>query len=146
MSQDIERFAALLHRSAALWRVKLDERLRPWGMTQAAWRTLWLLRAAEERFNQSQLALRLGIETPTLVRILDRMEKRELIRREADSQDRRQKYLALTAAGLALVEEIDAVVQDTRRRMLAGLADEELRAGIALFEKILDNAGAPAPD
>lgn len=68
------------------------------------------------------------------------------IRRETDSQDRRQKYLAITAAGLALVEEIDTVVQDTRRQMLAGLSDKELKAGTALFEKILANAGALAPD
>lgn len=141
MTDDHQQFATLLHRCAALWRTTLDERLRPWGMTQATWRTLWLLRAADERYNQSSLATRLGIETPTLVRILDRMEKLELVRREPDSRDRRQKYIDITERGRALAEEIEGEVLATRQLMLGGLAATDLKAGIALFEKILDNAG-----
>lgn len=137
-----EQFASLLHRCAALWRVSLDERLRPWGMTQTTWRTLWILRHSEANYNQSTLAVRLGIETPTMVRILDRLEKLGLLRREPDEHDRRQKYVRITEAGLALANEIDGEVLATRRQMLAGLSEEELRAGSALLERVLGNGGA----
>lgn len=141
MNSTQEQFATLLHRCAALWRVRLDERLRPWGMTQTTWRTLWILRQAEERYNQSCLAVRLGIETPTLVRIVDRMEKLGLLRREPGEHDRRQKYIRITPEGLALAHEIETEVLAVRGEMLAGLADDELAAGIALLGKVLDNAG-----
>lgn len=148
MSEDQQRLALLLHRSAALWRTRLDERLRPWRMTQATWRTLWTLRMAEERYNQRTLAARLGIETPTLVHILDRMETLGLLQRESDDRDRRQKYIAITPAGLALAAEIEGEVVGMREEMLRGIDPAALRAGIAVLEQILANAdsaraGAP---
>jgi MarR family transcriptional regulator, transcriptional regulator for hemolysin len=145
MFDDQQSFASLLHRTAALWRTRLDERLRPWGMTQATWRTLWVLRMAEEPYNQSTLAARLGIETPTLVRIIDRMEKLQLLRREPDAHDRRQKYVVITEAGLALAHEIEGEVVRMREEMLAGIDQAELRQGIALFERVLANAQPAKP-
>lgn len=140
MTVDQERFAALLHRSSAHWRVLLDERLRPWGMTQATWRTLWALRGDGERYNQCSLATRLGIEQPTLVRLLDRMENLGLIRREPDPLDRRQKFVAITASGRDLAQEIEGEVTAMRQQMLAGLSGPDLKQGIRLLERILANA------
>jgi MarR family transcriptional regulator for hemolysin len=142
MFEDQQRFASLLHRTAALWRTRLDERLRPWQMTQATWRTLWTLRLAEEPYNQRTLAARLGIETPTLVHIIDRMETLGLLRREPDARDRRQKYIAITPAGLALAAEIEGEVVGMREDMLHGIGDAELAAGVRLLEQVLGNAEA----
>lgn len=144
MSDQLQTFATLLHRAGALWRTRLDERLRPWGMTQATWRTLWLLRQEESPYNQSELAARLGIETPTLVKIIDRMEARGLVRREPDSRDRRQKRLLITPAGLALAAEIEGVVIAVREELLAGVGPAELQAGIGLLEGIVARAAKPA--
>lgn len=135
-----QEFATLLHRTAALWRTRLDERLRPWGMTQTTWRALWILRGNECRYNQRLLAERLDIETPTLVHIIDRMEALGLLRRVPDSQDRRQKYIEITPAGLDLAEEIEVEVVAMRRQMLAQIDAAELEAGVALLKRLLDNA------
>jgi len=139
------RLAALLHRCTALWRVQLDERLRPWGMTQTSWRTLWLLRTASERYNQCTLAERLGIETPTLARVVERMERLGLLCRTSDQRDRRQKHVEITERGRQLAAEIEVEVLAVRARMLAGLDAAELGAGIALCEKILGNT-SPGPN
>lgn len=138
-----QEFAMLLHRSAALWRNRLDERLRPWGMTQTTWRALWILRSDAERYNQRSLAARLNIETPTLVHIVDRMEALGLLRRVPDTQDRRQKYIEITEAGRALAAEIEDEVLAVRGQMLAGIDAAELAAAVALLGRLLDNAEAP---
>lgn len=135
-------FALLLHRSAAAWRTKLDERLRPKGMSYTTWRTLWILRTSGERHNQSSLAARLGIETPTLVRILDRMERLGLLQRTADSKDRRQKHIEITPEGLRLSEEIEVEVVALRKQLISGFSADEMREGIKLFERIIENAHA----
>lgn len=142
MNPTHNELATLLHRSAALWRARLDERLRPWEMTQTTWRTLWLLRAAEQRYNQSTLAARLGIETPTLVHILDRMEALGLLRREVDSHNRRQKLVDISERGRQLADEIEGEVVAVRAEMLAGIGDSELQAAIAVLKSVLVNAGA----
>ncbi|TDN51362.1 MarR family transcriptional regulator for hemolysin [Azoarcus indigens] len=147
LTKDQHAVATLLHRAAALWRVKLDERLRPWGMTQATWRVLWALHTAGERYNQSSLATRLGIETPTLVRLLDRMEKLGLVGRSPDAQDRRQKYLEIKPDGLALVARIEGEVIGMREEMLAGLGQAELQACLKVLERVVANGGGkPAGD
>ena len=112
-------------------------------MTQATWRTLWVLRLAEERYNQRSLATRLGIETPTMVHIVDRMESLGLLVREPDSRDRRQKFIAITEAGLKLAEEIEGEVLAVREEMLRGIPDTELALALGIFERILANAGQP---
>lgn len=142
MDTDHQKFATLLHRSAALWRARLDERLRPWGMTQTTWRTLWLLRAGEQRYNQSSLATRLGIETPTLVHILDRMEALGLLRRVVDEGNRRQKYVEITERGCELAGTIEVEVVAVRHELLDGIDASQLQAALGVFEHLLANAGA----
>ncbi len=142
MTEDVQRYATLLHQAAALWRVRLDKRLRPWGMTQTTWRTLWILRMDGRSYNQSELAARLGIESPTLVRIIDRMQGMGLLERIADPQDRRQKRIRITPAGLDLVQEIEREVSGLRQELLADAAPQDLQAGIRLLEGIVAKATA----
>ncbi|SDG96252.1 MarR family winged helix-turn-helix transcriptional regulator [Propionivibrio dicarboxylicus] len=137
-------FATLLHRSAGLWRNRLDERLRPWGMTQTTWRALWILRSDARPYNQRSLAARLNIETPTLVHIVDRMENLGLLRRVPDKQDRRQKYIEITDAGRALAAEIEGEVLAVRGQMLDGIDAAELAQAVALLGRLLDNAETAA--
>ncbi|MBS0543546.1 MAG: MarR family transcriptional regulator [Proteobacteria bacterium] len=140
MTAKRDEFAALLYRCAVVWRGKVDEQLRPRGMTYSTWRILKLLLADEQRYNQSCLAAGVGVETPTLVRLLDRLEKLGLVRRLPDASDRRQKHVEITADGRALMAQIDAEVMDVRRHMLSGLSDAELQAGIEVLGRILHNA------
>jgi MarR family transcriptional regulator, transcriptional regulator for hemolysin len=142
MDEEFERYAMLLHSAASLWRARLDARLRPWGMTQTTWRTLWLLRAADACYNQSELAARLGIETPTLVGILDRMESKGWLRRVPDEQDRRQKRIEITEAGRDAAREIEGEVLAVRAEMLAGFDAQELQTGARVLERIVERAGA----
>lgn len=140
MKTERERFASLLHEAAALWRFRVDAQLRPWGLTQATWRTLWALRSSKQSYSQHALATRLGIEAPTLVRIVDRMETKGLVARRPDPKDRRQNYVEITPQGMALAREIEREVVSVRAAMLSGLDAEALASGIALLEHIVETA------
>ena len=69
---DPETVGQLLHETARVWRHKLDQRLRPLGLSQAKWRTIAHL--ARGQMTQRDLAERLSIEEPTLARLLTRLE------------------------------------------------------------------------
>ena len=60
-AMDTEGFAPILHGAARAWRLKLDERLKPMGLSQAKWRTLLNLSMAETPLTQAEIAARLGI-------------------------------------------------------------------------------------
>ena len=63
MISDRETFGQLLHGAARAWRQKLDERLRPMGLSQAKWRTLLHLSLAQNALTQAEIAERLGKST-----------------------------------------------------------------------------------
>src|SRR5207247_1527794 len=72
---DSATFGQLLHGTARVWRQKLDERLKPMGLSQAKWRTLMHLSLAEDALTQAEIAARLGVEEPTVVTLLHRLER-----------------------------------------------------------------------
>ena len=66
-----EAFALELGRVSRRWRTRLDERLKITGLTQARWSTLLHLARGERCMTQRELAERVGIEGPTMIRLLD---------------------------------------------------------------------------
>ena len=57
---DVEKIGFLLGETARTWRLKLDARLKPMGLSQAKWRTLLHLSLADEVLTQAEIAARLG--------------------------------------------------------------------------------------
>ena len=69
-----DQFGFRLGRLARFWRARLDEKMRPHGLTQARWVVMVHLRRGGNGFKQKDLADFVGIEGPTLVHILDNLE------------------------------------------------------------------------
>src|SRR6266496_3992330 len=109
---DEETFGLLLHGTARAWRLKLDERLKPMGMSQAKWRTLLHLSIAPGRLTQAEIAERLGIEEPSLATLLHRLENEGWVARKSSPRDRRCKNGAARPA----CAECDLPDQRGRRR------------------------------
>jgi DNA-binding MarR family transcriptional regulator len=71
---------------------------------------------------------------PDITRLLDRMEKRDLIYRNRDEKDRRVVLARITAEGLDVLAKLDQPIRDTHRRLLGHLGAERLRALRQLLE------------
>src|ERR1700751_2596966 len=61
------------------WRKLANERIRPTGHTMARWETLFLVAFSDHALTQGELARLLNVEGPTLVRMLDVLQKENLI-------------------------------------------------------------------
>ena len=131
-----DQFGFRLGRLARFWRARLDEKMRPHGLTQARWVVMVHLRRGGNGFKQKDLADFVGIEGPTLVHILDNLEKQRLIERRQDKSDRRGKTVHLTEEGWKLLNFLDDVVAEVRRENLAGISDSDLAHCLAVFENI----------
>jgi len=121
-----ETFGHLLGETARIWRTKLDQRLRPLGLSQAKWRVLLHLNMARDDLTQKELSERLGIEGPSLVRLLDRMEDDDWVERRASPNDRRAKTIHLTARALETLREIKRIAAKLRGELLSGISADEL--------------------
>jgi MarR family transcriptional regulator, transcriptional regulator for hemolysin len=119
-------------------RTLFDARVRAKGLTLARARTLIIL-ANRDGMTQTQLANVLEIEGPTLVRLLDGLEKQGLIERRPADGDRRAKLIALTAEGEKEAVSVGEIVQEVRHDVLSHVSDDDLRAALRVFHAMTRN-------
>jgi DNA-binding MarR family transcriptional regulator len=122
--EDLSRnFGFILNDVARLLRTAFDRRVRSLGFTRSQW---WVLNHLyrNDGLNQSELAEVLEVEKATLGRLLDRMEQKGWIRREADANDRRVRRVFLTDEVGPTMKAMRAAAADLRREALAGLTPE----------------------
>jgi len=108
------------------WRVLLDEHLRAIGYTVARMEALLMIAHSPDRSTQIAIAKRIGIEGPTLTRMLDMLAADGLVERVPDPADRRAKRIRLTPRGETAVVEIRGAVEALRRDLLADFAEEDM--------------------
>src|ERR1051325_12105650 len=115
-----EKLGQLLYGTARACRQKRDERLKPMGLSQAKWRTLMHLSLAEDALTQAEIAERLGVEEPTVVNLLHRLEQDSWITRRNSPHDRRCKMVLLGRRAQRVIAEINATAAKLRHELLAG--------------------------
>ncbi len=71
--------------------------------------------------DQRTLARTIGFDTSTIAGVIDRLESRGLMQRDASAEDRRVRLLKLTGEGHALLEALVPYVLRAQERMLAPL-------------------------
>lgn len=128
-----------LARLVRIWRVLIDNRLKPLELTQTHWVTLHNIHRLPPEQSQIQLAKAIGIEQPSLVRTLDQLEEKGLIARHTCSSDRRAKRIKLTEKAEPVIEEMEAVIHKTRREILVGINEEEEAQLISLISRLEQN-------
>src|SRR6266436_4208159 len=139
MSDD-ETFGPLLHGTARAWRLKLDERLKPMGLSQAKWRTLLHLSLAGDALTQAEIAARLGVEEPTMVTLLHRLEREGWITRTNSSHDRRCKMVLLGRRAQRVISQINAAAEKLRHELFAGIRESDLQTCMRVLARIRERA------
>ncbi len=137
---DPETIGQLVQETARVWRHKLDQRLRPLGLSQAKWRTLAHL--SRGHLTQCDLAQRLGIEEPTLARLLGKLEEDRWIKRQSAPHDRRCKTVHLQPKSSALLEEIQKTARDLRHELLEKIPARDLQVCLRVLTEIRNRAAA----
>ena len=145
MSPDL-RLTVQMVLAARRWRALLDERLRPLGHSASRMEAMATIANSPTCTPQIEIAKRIGIEGPTLTRILDMLERDGLVQRLADPSDRRSKHIRLTSAGEDALDEILAVVGALRGQLLDSLDPAAIDGTNVLLAQILDRLAAGLPD
>jgi MarR family transcriptional regulator for hemolysin len=140
LNKDVDVIGPLLHGTARAWRLKLDERLKPMGLSQAKWRTLLHLSMAPGPLTQAEIAAHLGIEEPTLVTLLHRLEDDRWVARRNASHDRRCKTVHLARRAQRVIAQISETAFKLRHELLDDIPASELRSCIRVLDRIRQKA------
>jgi MarR family transcriptional regulator for hemolysin len=114
------------------WRQALDNEFQAAGLTDATWRPLLHLHHLGDGVRQKELAASVGIEGPSLVRLIDTLVSKGLVQRSEDSTDRRAKLLCLTPDGQLIVARIKDIVEPLENELLRPFSDRDI-AGFGRF-------------
>lgn len=129
-------FVALL-KAADVLGLEVEQFLKSRGLTGAQYNVLRILRGAEPE----GLACR-GIgdamisHDPDITRLLDRMEKQDLITRERQTDDRRVVKTRVTSKGLEILKNLDAPVREMHKRQFQHLTSAQLKSLVELLEEV----------
>ncbi|WP_338525768.1 MarR family transcriptional regulator [Pseudomonas batumici] len=136
---DEHRFGMQLAHMSRGWRAELDRRLAGLGLSQARWLVLLHLARFTEAPTQRELAQSVGVEGPTLARLLDSLETQGLVQRQSVLEDRRAKKIVLSPSARPLIEQIETIATALRHELFVGVDEEELRICMRVHSRILAN-------
>lgn len=132
----------LLARTAKAVSRAFDDSLAEAGGSLPVWLILLSLKTREHA-NQRQLAEAVGIEGATLTHHLTTMERRGLIQRERDPENRRVQVVQLTDAGERMFLQLAGAATAHDKRLRKGMTSEELSQLSGLLSRLAANIGSP---
>ena len=117
---DLLRTCDLLSRGPAQFLKSAD-------LSPTQYNVLRILRGTPAGLPCGEIANRMITRDPDITRLLDRLEKRELISRSRETKDRRMVVARITSKGLRLLSGLDEPVQEMHRRQLGHLGVARLK-------------------
>jgi DNA-binding MarR family transcriptional regulator len=131
-----------LLRTADHLQTRFADWLRPHGLSPTQYNALRILRGAgPQGLPCSQIGERMLSHDPDITRLIDRLEKRSLVKRSRDPQDRRIVRARITPQGLDALSALDRPLRQFVRELLAPACAEHLRSLLETCETL--RAGPP---
>jgi DNA-binding MarR family transcriptional regulator len=132
-----------LQRTAALQAVALAGELRTVDLSPSQYNVLRILRGSHPTaLPCSEVAMRMVTPDPDVTRLLDRLERRELVIRTRSRHDRRVVEVTLAGAGFGLLERADPLVAALLEHLFSRFDPEELAILLGLLDRLRELASA----
>ncbi len=88
---------------------------------------------------QREIADRIGIESPTLVPIIDKLEEDGYVKRKSDDSDRRIKRIYVTSKTDSLWDSMMECITQIRKVATKDLSEQEIKSALGTVKKITEN-------
>jgi DNA-binding MarR family transcriptional regulator len=112
--------------------------LLPYNVSVPEWKLLGQL-FENHLIKLNELADLLSYDPPMVTKLVKRLEKKDLVKREQDPKDERAKIISITREGSKLIEEVEPKVKMTMAMILNGISREDLNSYIKVLITIVNN-------
>ncbi len=119
--------------AARHWRRICQTTLANYGISEACAVPLLMIGRLGEGVRQVTVAQAAGMESPSLVRLLDQLCHAGYVCRTEDAHDRRAKCLSLTETGRELVQAVEIELVRLRHEVLVGIDQSDLEAALRVL-------------
>ncbi len=119
---------------------------REFGLTEARFNVLLLLKYKDRELTQTDVGERLGVTRATITSVLDKLEGKGLISRESVEGNRRIYHVALKVNGLALLERVEPIYREKIGRIMGPLSEKECQTVMKYLGRIRTKASEIADE
>ena len=130
--------AYITSRGAKVLAERLEERFEGSGISRVQWIAMYYVNGCPS-ITQKQLADKMNLKEPTVVRLLDRMEADRMLRRVCSRADRRVRYLEMTEQGMELYQGLLGRVEQCKEDAIKGIDEEKLEVFKEVLNQMLNN-------
>ncbi|MDR2022634.1 MAG: MarR family transcriptional regulator [Hungatella sp.] len=116
----------------------LEKRLNNFNITRSQWIALYYIKN-NDMITQRQLADKMSLKEPSVVRLIDKMERYGWVNRISSNDDKRMKFLILTDSGKEIETAMLDVAEKFKSDVLNGISFEDLDVFKATLNKMLEN-------
>lgn len=109
----------------------IDITTEQWSVLACLWQ--------EDKVTQQTLCRLTSKDKPSMTRLIDKLEKSNLVTRVSDHNDRRTNLIHLTSAGISLKNKVTELVQMIASKTLSNITDDELNTCRSVLRKIMAN-------
>lgn len=139
-----DSYGYLVRRLHASLQRHMERRVQSLDLTALQWGPL-LLVAQGKGDTAAALARALDTDTGAVTRMLDRLERKGLIKRRRSTHDRRLVHLELTEDGRHAIGLVPFAIAEVLNLHLAGFSEREVRQLKRFLSRMVDNGNPQAP-
>ncbi|PGB40552.1 MarR family transcriptional regulator [Bacillus toyonensis] len=129
----------LVHRTDVKLTNYFIKQLKHYELTPEQWGIMSIL-DNERGTTQKELAATIDKDQTTVVRMIHSLEKKGIVKKTFNDEDKRSHYLLLTNKGEGLKETLLPIVKDAHNFIIRGLSTEEIQQLKSLLNKLYENA------
>jgi DNA-binding MarR family transcriptional regulator len=128
-----------IQRTADAMMQEVTDVLRPFGLSPTQYNVLRILRGAgDSGVTCKDIGARMITRDPDITRLLDRLERRNLLTRSRAKEDRRFVAIRISDEGLALLKNLDEPIAIKQIALMRHMDPQQLGETIEMLEKIRD--------
>jgi MarR family transcriptional regulator, transcriptional regulator for hemolysin len=130
----------IINRTAKALIHAFDQELRnKFGITFGQWKIIIILANNDDGLSQKEIADKLGLEGPTIIPIIDKLEKDEFVKRMVDKTDRRNNRIFLTEKTISSLDAIINYALKIKEISIMNISDQDISITKHTLEKMWQN-------
>jgi MarR family transcriptional regulator for hemolysin len=130
----------IINRTAKALIYVFDQELRnKFGITFGQWKIIMILANNNDGLSQKEIADKLGLEGPTIIPIIDKLEKDEFVKRIVDKNDRRNNQIFLTEKTISILDSIINCGLNIKEISISNISEQDITITKDTLEKMWHN-------
>lgn len=132
------RISILVKRASLVFDKLSNQMLMPYDLTGSQFKILMVLyKSPAGSVRQADIETLFSMTNPTVTGLVQKLEAKELLKREPHPEDKRSKVLVLTERAMSMKEELLALSDSLEKQLTAKLTDEEYSQLASLLTKMI---------